>query len=272
MAPGTQTGTVETHWLPFEGYSKKVTVWLPPEYRQGKACGVLYMLDGQNLFGDHAPYCGGWKADQTLLSIKKDVPYLLVGIDNGDEKRETELTPDLGTVPPLIQAIDGHDFKLRRGKQFARFLAGTVKPAIENKYRVFAGRNHTIIAGSSCGGLEAFYTGLEYPELFGSVAALSPAFVLFEEDAWQKYFKEHRISHITDVPLLFLSNGEGDQLEALLLSATRRMVQRLREFGFPEKKLCYIEEKQEKHNEEAWRRLFPRALSWFLKNTEQEEL
>lgn len=272
MAAGTKTGMTETLFLPFDGYDKKVTVWFPPEYQAGKACGVLYMTDGQNLFGDDAPYHGGWKADEAVLSVKKDVPYLIVGIDNSDEKREIELTPDLGPVPLLIQAIDGHDFRRRRGKQFARFIAETVKPAIEHNYHVLDDRNHTIIAGSSCGGLEAFYTGMEYPGLFGYIAALSPAFVLFEEEAWQRYLQECDIPHKANLPLIFLSNGAGDQLETLLLSAARRMVHRLKEFGYPEEKLYYIEEKSEKHNEQAWRRLFPLALLWFLKNTEQEEL
>lgn len=271
MAVKIKAGTVETLFLPYDGYHKKVTVWLPPEYDPGNFCGVIYMTDGQNLFGEDAPYDGGWRADETLCSIEKDVPYLIVGIDNGDERREVELTPDLGPVPPMIQAIDGHDYSRRDGKQFARFLAETVKPAIGRRYCVFNDRGHTIIAGSSCGGLEAFYTGMEYPEQFGCIVALSPAFILFEEKSWQQYFMEYCIPRKRNIPFLFISNGAGDQLEALLLSATRRMVQRLGESGFPESKLLYKEERAEKHNEEAWRRLFPQALTWFFKNAEQEE-
>lgn len=146
------------------------------------------MTDSQNLFGADAPY-GGWKADEAVLSEQKAIPYMIVAVDNADGKREEELTPDIGPVPPAIQAIDGHDFSVRRGIAFARFLKEELDPHIRGKYHICPGRANTIIAGSSSGGLEAFYVGMRYPGTYGCIAALSPAFFLFEEDTWKRFLK-----------------------------------------------------------------------------------
>lgn len=259
-----------TFKLPFAGYLKKITVFIPHGF-QKERCGVVYMTDSQNLFGEAAPY-GGWKADEAVLSLQQDVPYMIAAVDNADEKREEELTPDLGPVPPMVQAVDGHDFSVRRGIPFAKFLKETLDPYIRTKYQISPDREHTVLAGSSSGGLEMFYTGMRYPDTYGCIAALSPAFFLFAEDTWHSFFKKLPLKQKDKLPYLYLSNGAGDRLEALLLEGTRRMVQRLISFGYPQEKLIYEENSDDKHNEEAWRRRFPRALSWFIQKTGQEEM
>lgn len=264
-----QNGTLDSFTLPFTGYLKKITVFIPHAF-QRERCGVIYMTDGQNLFGEKTPY-GGWKADEAVLSAKKDIPYLIVAVDNADGQREEELTPDLGPVPPVIQAVDGHNFSVRRGIPFAKFLKETLDPFIRQKYHICPDRRHTIIAGSSSGGLEAFYVGMQYPETYGCIAALSPAFFLFEEETWRGYLKKLKLSQKERLPYLYLSNGAGDRLESLLLIGTRRMVQRLASFGYPQGKLLYEENEADKHNEEAWRRRFPQALRWFFNNIDQEK-
>lgn len=263
-----QHGTLEFFTLPFAGSLKKITVFIPPGFHKER-CGVIYMADGQNLFGEAAPY-GGWKADEAVLSEQKDTSYMIVAVDNADEKREEELTPDIGPVPSEIQAIGGHDFTVRRGIPFAKFLKETLGPHIRLKYQICPDRAHTIIAGSSSGGLEAFYAGMRYPETYGCVAALSPAFFLFEEDTWKRFFEKMQPAQKKQLPYLYLCNGAGDWLETILLGGTRRMAQRLISFGYPREKLLYEEIPEDKHNEEAWRRRFPQALRWFFQNNEEE--
>lgn len=264
-----QSGTFEYFTLPFDGYSKKITVFIPPGFHKER-CGVIYMTDSQNLFGEATPY-GGWKADEAVVSGLNGVPYMIVAIDNADEKRDEELTPDLGPIPPAIQAVDGHDFSVRRGIPFARFLKETLEPYIRGKYHICPDRKHTVIAGSSSGGLEAFFTGMRYPETYGCIAALSPAFFLFEEDTWQRFLEKLQPAQRKQLPYLYLSNGAGDMLESILLAGTRRMAQRLLSFGYPREKLLYEEIPEDKHNEEAWRRRFPQALRWFFHQNAEEE-
>ena len=263
-----QNGTFESFMLPFAGALKKITVFIPPGF-QKECCGLIYMTDSQNLFGADAPY-GGWKADEAVLSEQKAIPYMIVAVDNADGKREEELTPDIGPVPPAIQAIDGHDFSVRRGIAFARFLKEELDPHIRGKYHICPGRANTIIAGSSSGGLEAFYVGMRYPGTYGCIAALSPAFFLFEEDTWKRFFEKLQPAQKKHIPYLYLSNGAGDWLETILLGGTRRMEQRLISLGYPREKLLYEEIPEEKHNEEAWRRRFPQALRWFVQYNEEE--
>lgn len=264
-----KTGTFHFFTLPFAGYDKKITVFIPPAF-QKERCGVVYMADSQNLFGEAAPY-GGWKADNAVFTARGDSAYMIVAVENADEKREEELTPDLGPVPPMVQAIDGHDFSVRRGIAFAKFLKETLDPYIRSVYEISPDREHTVLAGSSSGGLEMFYTGMRYPDTYGCIAALSPAFLLFEEDTWQRFLNKMPLKQKERLPYLYLSNGAGDRLEALLLEGTRRMVRRLISFGYPQERFIYEENLDDKHNEEAWRRRFPRALSWFIQKTGQEE-
>jgi enterochelin esterase-like enzyme len=55
-------------------------------------------------------------------------------------------------------------------------VAGPVKNWVDATYRTLPERDTTAIAGSSHGGLAAFWTGFTYPSRFGFVGALSPSF------------------------------------------------------------------------------------------------
>ena len=259
-------GTLQTHWFPYgPGRKKSATVWLPPGYVQGKrAYGVLYMTDGQNLFDRDAPY-GGWCPDQAVMQLPVGMRgFIIVGIDNGNKEREIELTPDLGPVPTMVQAMSGYDFSRRKGAQFARFVTRTVMPYIETYYTVLTGRAHTAVAGSSSGGLEAFYIGLENRDKFSYIAALSPAFVLFEEKTWKNYFNRFDFTKENYPQRIYMYNGNGDLLEKMLYAGAVQMKQQLLACGFPPKSLKFETDMHARHNEQAWRNYFPRALAWLL--------
>ena len=56
---------------------------------------------------------------------------------------------------------------------------------INKNYNTYTDKEHTAICGSSSGGLEAFYIGMEHSDKFSSIGALSPAFLLFNENTWK---------------------------------------------------------------------------------------
>src|SRR5437667_7983696 len=73
------------------GSERSVRVWLPPKFSKRTTYSVLYLNDGQNLFGDGDPDSGGggWHVDETaarLIDEQRVVPLIVVGIDNGGER------------------------------------------------------------------------------------------------------------------------------------------------------------------------------------------
>ena len=55
------------------------------------------------------------------------------------------------------------------------WLTGSLKPYIDETYRPLPGREHTIICGSSMGGLMSLYAACEYNHVFQRAACLSPS-------------------------------------------------------------------------------------------------
>lgn len=164
-----------------------VDVWLPPDYPKHAPYAVLYMFDGQNLFGEReAGKLPSWQADATAAKLMREGkarPFIIVGIANAATERMSEyfpqkpweaLTPDqrrtlfaqqLGNfqIMPVAPYSDA----------FLQFLTQELKPAIDRRFAVDAGPDATFVMGSSMGGLMAWYAMAEYPDIFGGAACLS---------------------------------------------------------------------------------------------------
>lgn len=86
-----------------------------------------------------------------------------------------------GKLPPTAAILIGNASRQSRGAElppnpaFAHFLATELMPWARAQ-GVYADAGHTVIAGSSFGGLAAAYAGMAYPELFGKVYSQSGSF------------------------------------------------------------------------------------------------
>ncbi|MCR5808995.1 MAG: alpha/beta hydrolase [Clostridiales bacterium] len=150
---------------------RRLYVYLPREYgRTDKRYPVLYMFDGHNVFYDsHATYGKSWGMKEYLERTK--LPLILVGIECNPEgfRRLNEYSPwdfkgtGLGSMEGL-------------GRVTMDWITKELKPAIDAEYRTLPDREHTMIAGSSMGGLMSLYAAVEYNEVFSKAAALSPCF------------------------------------------------------------------------------------------------
>jgi predicted alpha/beta superfamily hydrolase len=177
------------------------TIWLylPTDYHSTtKSYPVLYMHDGQNLFDHATSFVGEWEIDETLDSLAKlgyEVP-IVVGINNGQQRRIDELTPWPN------DKYGGGD-----GEAYLKFLTETLKPKIDSAYRTKPQARHTGIMGSSLGGLISFYGGLAYNHVFGIIGAFSPSF--WFSDQVYNFIATNASSLATDTRLLLL----GSQIE-----------------------------------------------------------
>lgn len=133
---------------------RKVQVYLPPGYAQsGARYPVLYMQDGTQFveLGRAAEV-----ADR-MISENRVEPFIIVFIDPVDRDRE-------------YWADD----------RFADWMANTLVPTVDSRYRTRAEREGRALTGASLGGTISVWTWLRHPELFARVGGQSSALQIDE--------------------------------------------------------------------------------------------
>ncbi|MBQ9825558.1 MAG: alpha/beta hydrolase [Firmicutes bacterium] len=151
---------------------RRLYVYLPHDYYSSdRRYPVLYMFDGHNVFyDDHATYGKSWGMKEYLTRAK--LPLILVAVEcnTEGERRMNEYSPwDIDVIPKL-----GHMKGL--GKVTMDWMSGPLKKFVDSTYRTLPDREHTLIAGSSMGGLMALYAVTAYNGVYSRAAALSPCF------------------------------------------------------------------------------------------------
>lgn len=235
--------------IPQLNRTRRIWVYLPKGYAtSGKNYPVLYMQDGQNLFNEKTSAFGEWGVDECLdtLQQKLDKPCIVVGIDHGGDKRTAEYNP-----------YDHPKYGIGEGKLFADFIALTLKPYIDSKYRTRKGPENTFIAGSSMGALISFYTVLQYPSVFGAAGVFSPAFWVAP-----RLFDDAEKFSATSIPRFYLYAGGKES--PTMVSDTRKMAELL------QKKERYmlrtVINPLGQHNETYWRQEFAGFYKWLMGN------
>ena len=82
-------------YIPQLNRHRRIWIYLPPDYSSSqKKYAVLYMHDGQNLFDEFTAAFGEWGIDEALDTLStSNKSLIVVGIDNGGEKRMNEYNP-----------------------------------------------------------------------------------------------------------------------------------------------------------------------------------
>lgn len=229
---------------------RTIRVYLPPDYAQDDMrYPVVYMHDGQNLFDDSTAYSGEWGVDESLnaLASTSGLQLIVVGIDNGGEKRMNELSP-----------WPNAEFGAAEGEAYMNFIVRHLKPMIDEKYRTLGDREHTAIFGSSMGGLISHYAITRYPDVFSKAGIFSPSY-WFSPDVY-----EHtRQQPPADGARLYLMIGEhegNDSIEDMLA-----MEKELLDLGHPAAYLHVEVVPDGKHHESFWREHFSSAIVWLFK-------
>lgn len=243
----------------YENRTKDILIWTPSDYDASSEdkYSVIYMTDGQNLFQPSATSTGSWGVAESALSCmaQSDNKFIIVGIENADGWRDSELTPDIGEVTE-------EDFEDGKGDYFSDFVVNTVMPYIEENYNVYTDREHTSVCGSSSGGIESFYIAMEHPERFGSVGAFSPAFLLYSDGTWVEYLSEKDFSAGYPAIYLYCGNSSTDGLESSLCVCTKTMPDNLAKINYPADKLTMKIYDNAAHKEMYWRAVFPDYLKY----------
>ena len=206
------------------------------------------MNDGQNLFDLHTSGFGEWGVDELLDSLykQKQAMAIIVGIDNGNQYRLTEYNP-----------FSNMQFGEGRGDEYVYFLAQTLKPFVDQKFRTKRSASNTIIAGSSMGGLISLYATAKYPGVFGKAGIFSPAFWIAPEIFG--YLSE---SKIHNPKIYFVA---GDLESNTMVPDMKKMYDQLLIQGIKKKQMTFKTAADGKHSEWFWHREFPEFFNWIIK-------
>lgn len=228
---------------------RTVRLYLPPNYdSSGQSFPVLYMHDAQNLFDDATSYAGEWKVDETLnqLAEQGTLSLIVVGIDNGEDKRMNELSP-----------WPNENFGEAEGKAYTDFIVKTLKPYIDTNYRTLKGAEHTAIMGSSMGGLISHYAIFQYPEVFSKAGIFSPSY-WYADDVF-RFTEEHPLTNGHRLYMI-VSNNEGDTMTGKLTEMENLLVKQNHKALFAEIHAYG------NHNEAYWSGEFKKAILWLFQS------
>lgn len=254
-------GAVTLEWPSFSSTvlpsTRGIWVYLPPTYLENARARfpVLYMHDGKNLF-DAALAFGGneWRVDETLDAGAEsgDIQeVIVVGVESTDDR--------IGEMTPSANAEYAGSGK---GAKYLAMLRGEIKPMVDQSLRTLPGRDHTFLMGSSLGGLISAYAGVTEAQTFGAVACMSPS------TWWDGRFILGEVAKSKPAPgrpfRVYVDSGDAGQsmdgkADTVLLADAYRAL------GYVDgKDLRYVLEPGGVHNETAWARRLPAALSFLL--------
>jgi len=236
--------------IPQLNRTRRVWIYLPKGYAStGRAYPVLYMQDAQNLFNEQVAPFGEWKVDETLDSLQKlGKECIVVAIDHGGDKRLSEYAPyDFTSNAVAVKA---------EGKQYVDFLAQTLKPYIDSKYRTKKGPEYTYIAGSSMGGLISLYAVMQYPNIFGRAGIFSPSFWA----APSMYADAQKFTTTAAPRLYFYAGGKEG---GTMVDDAKKMAAIFASKSNSYRVTTSIDPNGQ-HNETYWRREFPAFIAWLM--------
>jgi predicted alpha/beta superfamily hydrolase len=201
------------------------------------------MQDGQNVFDPATSAFGtDWQLDETADSMirKRAVdPMIIVGIYNTVERNKEYIPSD-------------------KGRLYREFLVKRLKPFIDSAYKTKPGRKHSIIGGSSAGGILAFMMVWEFPDVFSKAICMSPAFRLPGNNASGWNYVSIVKQDIKRKKIFFYIDNGGIGLEQQLQPGVDEMLKALTDKGYKSgKDFIYVSDPSALHNEKSWAKRFP---------------
>lgn len=240
------------------GNARPIWVYKPPTYatEPNRRFPVLYMLDGQNIFDGSTSFIpnGEWRMDETaemLIGAGLMEPVIIVGIANAGMERANEYLPitlQLGGKPTGGKANASLDF-----------IANELKPWIDKRFRTKTDAANTGLGGSSFGAVLTLHAGLTKPNVFGKLLAMSPSLWIDNGHFNRAYAKPASRPAVR----LWVDMGaqEGPQVVNLFNDFTKVLERK----GWRKNRdFRAVVEPRGEHNEFAWARRMPLALTYLF--------
>lgn len=146
-----------------ENPNRKVSVYLPPGYDQGKQrYPVVYYLHG--FMGTDSIYTGMKNILDKAISTKKIRPFIFV--------QSNQYTQYEGSFYSNSSMIGN----------WSDFTAKELVEYVDKNFRTIANRESRGIGGHSMGGYGAIKVAMLYPDVFSSIYAMSPGLLAFVKE------------------------------------------------------------------------------------------
>ncbi|CAF1093320.1 unnamed protein product, partial [Didymodactylos carnosus] len=185
---------------------------------------------------------------QTTSSVGKGV--IVVGIDNGGSERLNELTP-----------FSNSQYGGGQADKYLEFIIQKLKPYIDTHFQTKSERQHTVILGSSSGGLVSFYAAARYSHIFGRVGVFSPSF-WFSDEIYRYAGAMCTLSDINP-KLYFVCGGKES---ASTIPDMEKMIQLFidnKKYTI-DKNIKSVVKNDGEHSEWFWKREFVGAIQWLF--------
>lgn len=261
---------------------RSILIWLPDDYSSDKKYAVLYMNDGLSLFDPNITWNHQeWQVDETASALQKEGKvrdFIVVAIPNAGKKRHQEYFPE--KVYRMLskrtqRAYYGIDSEKLYADEYLAFIVSELKPFIDHNYSVLSDPENTAIMGSSAGGLISIYALAEYPNIFGSAAALSTHWPGFDPDNMRETFDmmlEYLKTHLPPPGIGRLYFDYGNKtLDAYYPPLQARVDALMKELGYDQSNWMTYFQPGAGHNERAWRKRFPIALEFIFPKTTNDK-
>lgn len=255
----------------------KVHVLVPRDY---DACGagypVVYMNDGSSSFWPGGAANKSWDVPVGLAALYAEGlldPVIVVAVEPNDRDYEYSHVPwTSGLRPGDCCGVEA----------YADWLADGVKGFIDSSYRTRPEPEHTVIVGSSRGGLASFFVANRRPDAFGHAACMSPSFWVGLDPVFGGDFAggplatselvamlEATLSDPRVRPQLWIDWGlvftggfHNEVIEAAAAARGAEMVALLEgSYGYAVgQELAWAEDPRGEHDETSWGRRFPAVM------------
>jgi predicted alpha/beta superfamily hydrolase len=240
---------------------KRIFLYLPKSYdTSNKFYPVLYMHDGGNLFDDKYAFIGvSWRIMEAYEEYPDLPELIIVGVES-DNDRGAEL------IPYEFTYKDGNKDG-GKADDYLGFIAKTLKPFIDRKFRSYQSPKNTGIMGSSFGGVNSIYAALKYSDYFTRFGCLSNA--LYYEGFEGKLQELAKTSTFENIKKFYMDVGTketGNKInDVLYINSNKELA------GIIETKLDPNRFKLEivegaVHNELAWAKRFPNIINFLFNN------
>lgn len=240
------------------GTTRTVRVWRPEHIPRGQRCPVLYLNDGQNLFGDGDPDSGGggWHVDETVARLVDRLvipPLIVVGIDHGgDRARGIDFLP----VPDPFET----DPDPPGADRYLQFVIQELMPFVNAQYPTLSDPGQTGFGGSSYGAVSALYAAMSHPGVFGRLLLESPSAAI----GGGVLLDRARAVAVWPVRIV-VGIGTGEGRGGRSTSTVQTLADIFHAAGLGDDRLKVVVQEGAGHNEAAWASRLPDALAFLYR-------
>lgn len=246
----------------------KVHVMLPVSYeKSNKLYPVFYMNDGQGVFfDDEREHVEGMRFAAYAEKMVDFLPEILIVAVEAPPTRFERMSwyMPAWNYSKTLNVTYGADFAAH-GKEYANWLAKSLKPYIDTRYRTDASREATAMGGLSASCEVASYTVGKYPDLYSKLTMLSPSHFLWWP-ALEPIYEDLDFRNL-DAVFSYVGTNETGKITKRtdFIESSKLIEEIMKKRGLSQDALLHITQPGGEHTMVGWRFFFAEAIRWMYR-------